>query len=176
MPGRGRGVHWRMSLDVALPTRGVMMSARRLGTAILAACVAVALATPARAATTWTVVASPNIGSIANELYGTTALSTTSAWAVGSWYDNSKAAPRTLTLRWNGTSWAAVTSPNATNYYNELRGVDATSATSAWAVGYANGSGGVIGTPRNTLALRWNGTSWAVVTTPNPGASNRELD
>lgn len=85
------------------------------------------------------------------------------------------AAPRTLIERWNGTSWSTVTSPNATQYYNELRDVDASSATNAWAVGYANGSSGVNGMPRNALALRWNGTSWSTVATPQPGMNFRQL-
>jgi hypothetical protein len=130
---------------------------------------------PAYAATAWTVLGTPNRGSIANELYGAAALSPTSAWAVGSWYDTSLAAPRTLIQRWNGTGWANVTSPNATGFYNELHDVDASSATNAWAVGYANGSSGVNGMPRTTLAMRWNGTAWSIVATPNPGVNTREL-
>lgn len=136
---------------------------------------ATVIAGPARAATSWSVDRTTNKGTIANELYGTAALSPTSAWAVGSWYDVNLAAPRTLVERWNGTAWSTVASPNATNFYNELQDVDASSATNAWAVGYANGSSGVNGAPRNTLAMRWNGTGWSIVATPNPGVSNREL-
>jgi hypothetical protein len=136
---------------------------------------ATAIAAPAQAATAWTVTTTPNRGSIANELFGTAALSPTSAWAVGSWYDTSIAAPRTLIQRWNGTAWTTVTSPNSTSYYNELHDVDAVSATNAWAVGYANGSSGVNGAPRNTLAMRWNGTTWSIVPTPQPGTQTRDL-
>jgi hypothetical protein len=132
-------------------------------------------AAPAQAASSWAVLSTPNRGAIANELYGSAALSPSSAWAVGSWYDANLAAPRTLVERWNGTAWSTVTSPNSTRYYNELRDVDATSATSAWAVGYANGDSGVNGLPRNTLAMRWNGSSWSVVPTPQPGTNIRQL-
>jgi hypothetical protein len=148
----------------------------RAGCAAAGGLVLVAVAaTPASAATSWSVLTTPNRGTIANELYGSAALSATSAWAVGSWYDTSRAAPRTLVERWNGTSWSTVTSPNATDYYNELRDVDASSATNAWAVGYANGSAGINGGPRNALAMRWNGTSWSTVATPQPGNSFRQL-
>jgi hypothetical protein len=136
---------------------------------------ALGTAVPAHAATTWSIVATANRGTIANYLNGVTATATNAAWAVGSWYDTNAASPRTLVQRWNGTSWSIVSSPNATPYYNELYGVDATSSTFALAVGYANGSSGVNGSPRNTLALRWNGTAWSVVPSPNPGVSNREL-
>ena len=136
---------------------------------------ALGVAAPAQAATAWTIAATPNRGDYSNEIFGTAALSATSAWAVGSWYDVNAAAPRTLVERWNGTAWTTVTSPNATAFYNELRDVDATSATNAWAVGYANGSAGVNGAPRNNLAMRWNGTAWSTVATPQPGAQGREL-
>jgi hypothetical protein len=139
------------------------------------AVLAVAVAGPAQAATTWTVLTTPNRGTVANELYGVAALSPTAAFAVGSWYDASLASPRTLVQRWNGTGWTTVASPNVTAFYNELLGVDASSATDAWAVGYANGSPGVNGAPSNTLAMRWNGTAWSVVATPNPGVRTREL-
>jgi hypothetical protein len=86
-----------------------------------------------------------------------------------------RSAPRTLIERWNGTARSTVNSPNTTPYYNELYAVDATSATDAWAVGYANGASGVNGAPRNNLALHWNGTAWSVVSTPNPGVSGRQL-
>src|SRR3954468_6267656 len=148
----------------------------RAGVAVSAGvALAAVAAAPAQAATSWTVLSTPNRGSIANELFGSAALSPTSAWSVGSWYDTNLAAPRTLVERWNGTAWSTVTSPNATAYYNELRDVDATSATNAWAVGYANGSSGVNGAPRNTLAMRWNGAAWLIVATPQPGIQTREL-
>jgi hypothetical protein len=125
--------------------------------------------TPAGAASSWAVVGSPSRGTIANYLDDVAATSTSSAWAVGSWYDTSRAAPRTLALRWNGAQWSTVATPNATGYYNELTAVDSTASNDVWAVGYANGSSGVNGAPRNNLALHYNGTSWSVVTTPQPG-------
>ncbi|SNY68924.1 hypothetical protein [Paractinoplanes atraurantiacus] len=148
---------------------------RILGAAGTSLVLVAAAAAPAQAATSWTVLSTSDRGTVANELYGSAALSASSAWAVGSWYDTGRAAPRTLIERWNGTSWSTVTSPNATDYYNELRDVDAASASSAWAVGYANGSPGVNGAPRNALALRWNGTSWSAVATPQPGTNFRQL-
>jgi len=143
--------------------------------AVAAALVLATAPAPALAATTWATVSSPSRGTIANYLDDVAAVSTSSAWAVGSWYDTSRAAPRTLTLRWNGSSWSTVASPNSTSYYNELAAVDAVAANDVWAVGYANGSSGVNGAPRNTLALHYNGSKWSVVTTPQPGVQTREL-
>ena len=145
---------------------GMLRGASAAGLLTAGLLVTVGTAAPAAAATSWSLLSTPNRGSIANELYGSAALSATSAWAVGSWYDTNLAAPRTLIERWNGTTWSTVTSPNATQYYNELRDVDASSATDAWAVGYANGSSGVNGMPRTTLAMHWNGTAWTPVSVP----------
>ena len=62
------------------------------------------------------------------------------------------------------SAWAT---PNPSKTDNELNGVSAISSTDAWAVGYygvgAQGSG-----EANTLALHWNGTKWAKVSSPNP--------
>jgi hypothetical protein len=151
------------------------MSGKKYVAIVAGFALAASAAAPAQAATSWSVLSTPNRGTIANELYGSAALSPTSAWAVGSWYDVNQAAPRTLVERWNGTAWSTMTSPNATSFYNELHDVDATSATNAWAVGYANGASGVNGQPRNALAMRWNGSAWSIVPTPQPGGSFRQL-
>jgi hypothetical protein len=76
--------------------------------------------------------------------------------------------PGTLTEYWNGTTWRFVPSPNATDGYNELFGVDALSARNAWAVGYANIA--LYGSER-TLILHWNGSSWRIVPSPNLGSN-----
>src|SRR6266567_5066922 len=63
---------------------------------------------------------------------GVAVLSARSAWAVGS------AGSKTLIVRWKGTAWKRVPSPNPAPE-NFLSGVAATSAGSAWAVGYSGG-------------------------------------
>ena len=70
---------------------------------------------------------------------------------------------QTLIERWDGTSWAIVTSPNtSTAQNNVLFGVTCESASECWAVGsYYNGGTG------QTLIERWDGTSWAIVISPN---------
>jgi hypothetical protein len=81
-------------------------------------------------------------------LAGVTALSATSAWAVGATVDK----PRRLASlieRWNGTSWARVPSPAVAL----LVSVTATSARNAWAVGFS--TGGATG-----IIEHWNGSSW----------------
>src|SRR6266545_4118834 len=125
-----------------------------------------ALATPARAATIWSVRTTPNRGGLTNSLYAVTAGSASSLWAVGSWYDVSLAAGRTLALHGDGTGWSTVSTPNATTGYNELVAVDASSSTNAWAVGYSAPAGGG---SRRAISMRWNGTAWSEVATPPVG-------
>jgi hypothetical protein len=114
----------------------------------------------------WATVTSPSPGR-STELFGVAATSGSNAWAVGDATNGT--AEQTLVLHWNGRRWEQVTSPNqggSTNR-NILVAATATAAKNAWAVGYfAHGTG------QSTLILRWNGTKWTHVASPNLGASN----
>jgi len=56
--------------------------------------------------------------------------------------------------------------PNVGTHDNSLTGVAALSSCNAWAVGYYS-----TGTADQTLIEHWNGTSWQVVPSPDPGGS-----
>jgi len=56
----------------------------------------------------WSQVKVPHPGVDSNALAGITALSTSDAWAVGTWY--SPPAFRTFILHWNGTAWTRAVS------------------------------------------------------------------
>jgi hypothetical protein len=62
--------------------------------------------------------------------------------------------------------WTVKSSPNPGVWGNVFKGVTATSATAGWAVGAS-----ATQTSNQTLASRWNGTSWTAVTTPNPAGA-----
>src|SRR5207253_656150 len=102
-----------------------------------------------------------------NELLGVTCVSASECWAVGTVGRNAANASQTLIERWDGTSWAIVTSPNTNATQNNyLNGVTCVSASECWAVGsYYNDSA------YQTLIERWDGTSWAIVTSPNTSAT-----
>jgi hypothetical protein len=137
---------------------------------VLAAVMALVLpATAASAAATWTRSATPNRGTIASVLQDVTMVpGTSTAWAVGYYYDNNVAAYRTMTQRYTGTSWGIVSSPNPSgNGYSQLNKVDATAADNVWAVGYDSQTG--------TLVERYNGSQWSTVAPPS-GISVRGLD
>jgi hypothetical protein len=69
-------------------------------------------------------------------LYRITATSAHSAWAAGVNGCDGCADPKTVILRWNGTTWTRTPSPSGSLY-----GVTMTSARTAWAVGYTGGFG-----------------------------------
>jgi hypothetical protein len=100
-------------------------------------------------------------------LYGVDALSPRVAWAVGYTYDGSQ--DDNLILRWKRGAWKVSPSPSpgGTSSADALQAVSAVSKSDAWAVGW-------YGTPTgyNTTTLHWNGSTWSVVPSPNPGAWN----
>jgi hypothetical protein len=106
----------------------------------------------------WSRARSPNPSSSQNVLSGVSAVSATNAWAVGEFKSNKTGAWRTLVLHRNGKRWARARTPSRGASENTLAGVDAISATRAWAVGtYVDGKTGA----QDTLILRWNGTRWS---------------
>ena len=132
-------------------------------TVILFTLAVVVSVAPAQAAATWTRVASPNRGTVASALQDVVMVpGTTTAWAVGYYYDSNLAANRTMTQRFNGTSWSIVPSVNASSTgYSQLNRVDATSTTNVWAIG--------------SLVERYNGTNWVAMSSP-AGVALRGLD
>jgi len=114
----------------------------------------------------WSLVASPNFGARYNYLTGVSCASARFCMGVGYYYDGT--VWRTLVLRWNGTRWARVASPDpGTTDYNDLEGVSCLSASFCMAAGYYYN-----GTTALDLMLRWNGTKWAQVSAPHPGVTS----
>jgi hypothetical protein len=118
---------------------------------------------PAQAAATWTRVASPNRGTVASALQDVAAVpGTSTAWAVGYYYDSNLAAYRTMTQRSTGGAWSIVPSVNASaTGYSQLNRVDATSTSNVWAIG--------------SLVERYDGTNWVAMSSP-AGVALRGLD
>lgn len=103
-------------------------------------------------------------------LKGVGAVSSNDVWAVGDGPNGP------LTMHWDGTQWTVIPSMLMENTYtpgkdadepgsysNSLFAVGVVSSNDVWAVGTRNGI---------TWALRWNGTQWSQVSTPNPGNEN----
>jgi hypothetical protein len=134
----------------------------------------------------WSKVKAPNPdgtgGNAVNTLSGIFCVSRSSCWAVGAYGSESISSTTLLNqaLRWNGHKWSLVDTPDpdgtGTGAQNGLNGVTCTSARACWGVGaYGSISGGV-GIVLNE-ALRWNGSKWSLVNTPDPGGtSNGDFD
>jgi hypothetical protein len=117
--------------------------------------------------TAWSIAASPNPpGQTLAVLSGVTCASSTSCVAVGNY--STKSWSRTLIERWNGTTWAIAASPNPHGLnFAALDSLACPSSTSCIAVGnYSTKSWS------RTLLEQWNGTSWAIVASPNPPGLN----
>ena len=123
---------------------------------------------------TWSIVTTPNPSPNFTTLDGVACVSSSDCWAVG----ESGSYTSTLAEQWNGISWSIVTTPNASSLgvaaqNNLLTGVTCAGPSDCWAVGDAStGSGGSM----QTLAEQWNGSDWSIVTTPNPSASQNDLN
>jgi hypothetical protein len=124
--------------------------------------------------TSWAVVPSPNVGTGQNDLNAVAARSASDAWAVGTFFDYTSLAWRTLIEHWNGTKWMVVSSPSPSTRYNALHGVVSLGANDVWAVGIMQTSGGR-GIANRTLVEHWNGTAWSVVPSPNVGSGSNYL-
>src|SRR4051812_7688274 len=119
----------------------------------------------------WTTITSPSPGAQYQDvLTGVAAISSSDVWAVG--YNFFNGTVQTLTLHWNGVAWTYVLSPNVGSGVNALNGVVASSGSDVWAVGgYVADSQGTV----RTLAMRWNGSSWGIAISPNPGSVSSVL-
>ncbi|HEX6540252.1 MAG TPA: hypothetical protein VF040_00740 [Ktedonobacterales bacterium] len=122
------------------------------------------------ACTTWSVIPSPNATKYQeNALNAVNALSSTSAWAVGS-NSQETGSSQHLSVRWDGTSWQIVPGQS-----ENLVGVAAISATDVWAVGSTHEG---LPEPYQTRALieHWNGMAWSIVPSPNPDSQEYGLN
>jgi hypothetical protein len=111
--------------------------------------------------TSWVIVSSPNAsGAPFNVLKGVTCLSSSNCTVVGFSYSGTE---RTLIEHWNGSFWTVTASPNTSpTDDNELLSVACTLASDCWAVGYFASN-----TTAQTLIEHWDGTSWAIIASPN---------
>ena len=123
----------------------------------------------------WSKVAVPSPGGPAardfSELDAVRCRTASDCWAVGDYFKGQ--ALLSQALHWNGTRWAAVRTPNPGGTHsgdnNQLFDVVCTSARACWAAGqYGNSSGN--GLTLNQ-ALRWNGSRWSLVSTPQPAGT-----
>ena len=107
---------------------------------------------------TWSVVASPNVASLFNDLTAMSAESAKDIWAVGNSSGNN--GYQTLIEHWNGSKWSIAAGSRAGQLYS----VTALAPNNAWAVGSAPGKNST-----QALIEHWNGSKWSTVASPATG-------
>lgn len=121
----------------------------------------------------WNGIPSANTSLNWNSLNGVAAIAANDIWAVGYSSPDGANSRQTLTEHWNGTRWSIVTSPNVGSGGDTLLGVAAISTNDVWAVGYSYN----FSSPTyQTLIEHWNGTSWSIASSPNPGTASNMLN
>jgi hypothetical protein len=121
----------------------------------------------------WSVVTIPDpTGAPQTTLAGVSCASASYCIAVGSFGTDS--AFKTLTERWDGTSWAIAPSPHPTGAtYSPLSAVACSTTTNCFAVGTTNTNVCCAG---HALIEHWNGTTWTIVNSANPGTNDNGLE
>jgi hypothetical protein len=108
--------------------------------------------------TSWSIVASPNTSDIQhNGLSDVSCSAPSDCWTVG----YTTFPHRALIQHWNGAVWSFVNPANLGGHPHALYGLACTGISQCWAVGYANN-----GNANQTLAEKWDGTSWTFFNTP----------
>jgi hypothetical protein len=121
--------------------------------------------------TSWSIQESPSPSTTSSSLAGVHCTSSTVCVAVGRTVDGA-GVPGPLAEHWNGTTWSTKEIPSPSGATSTgLATVSCTSASSCAAVGSYTNSGGT----GVTVAERWNGTSWAVQSTPNPSGATKSF-
>jgi hypothetical protein len=117
---------------------------------------------------TWSTIPSPDPGDSV-DLNGVSCVSATSCTAVGN--SISGGISQTFVETWDGASWTVTPSPNSGTSANNLDSVSCTSSTSCDAVGTFVNDQGV----SQPLVEAWGGSTWSIVTAPDPGAAGSVL-
>lgn len=118
----------------------------------------------------WRVVPSPNASGLSNSLSAIAAVSPSDVWAAGT-TRLGNGETRALMEQWDGRRWHIVAVPLPAGIDSSLSGLAALSRGDVWAVGTAFTASG----QDQTLAEHWDGRSWRIIPTPNPGLTGSAL-
>ncbi len=185
---RWNGTSWSI-VSVPKPAGSVEGRLEDVSCATTSACMAVGwfkestnIATPRKGlsvswnGSAWSTVATAVPGGAENgvTLTGISCTAANACTAVGRTGGVSPAFPSESTLAevWNGSAWAVQTTVNPLTY-SGLSAVSCTSSSACTAVGKKRPESAQAGT--QTLAERWNGSSWSTQATPNPVPYDQSL-
>jgi hypothetical protein len=118
--------------------------------------------------TAWSIVPTPNLPNAPSQnlLTGVSADSAGQVWASGFAHNvNHTNLDVPYVLHWTGTRWTMTNVPTVGSDGSLLSGIAVLSPTDAWAVGQTQESNGAL----RTLAEQFNGSTWTISDTPDPG-------
>ena len=117
----------------------------------------------------WKQTPVPDSGPNYNTLFGVAA-TPGRAWAVGVAL-NKRYQTHSLVEAWNGSAWRISSTPKLNTTQDILFSATAVSPKDVWAVGEQQLRNGVF----HTLIEHWDGSSWSVIPSQNPGSSGDHL-
>ena len=121
--------------------------------------------------TAWQRLATPTPGS-SGFLGGVTCTSAAACIAVGG-HETPGHFLVNLSEQWNGTGWKVLATPNPRGFgVSTMGGISCTGPSNCMGVGSWTDP---TGESSFNLAEAWNGTSWNILRTPDPGSTNNEL-
>jgi hypothetical protein len=153
-----------------------LQSRRAVVAACLAAVIAVFPATVSAATSSWTIVPSPNSSipaAYSSNLSDITCVGASDCWAVG----RIDYVGQTLIEHNAGSGWVIVTSPYPVNSIDtSLTGVTCVTASDCWTVGsYAAPDSSGFCCDTKSVIEQYNGSSWAIVSSPDLGSDQIRL-
>ena len=114
----------------------------------------------------WNRVPSTSVGNLDNNLDAVSAASPTDAWAVGDYLASTNPnVLQNMAEHWDGTAWTEYALPEVGANQNTLLGVSELPNGHTWAVGYYTNADWT----DQTLIEHYDGSTWSVVPSPNPG-------
>jgi hypothetical protein len=124
----------------------------------------------------WSIVPTPgitNAGDVQNLLTGVSSDAAGDVWASGYAHNvhNQNSLHEPFVLHWTGTAWVLVKVPTLGTEGSLLNGIQVLSPTDAWAAGQTQESNGAI----LSLTEQFNGKTWTVVPSPDPGEDSLKL-
>jgi hypothetical protein len=174
---RWNGTSWSLQSAPNPPTGGSEIAMLSVSCASSTSCTTVGLANKAPFVerwngTSWSIQTAPVPSpSVESSLEGISCSSTSSCMAVGSFREASGAGQykKPLTERWNGSEWSVVTAPSPSEAKGEvvLSGVSCASSVYCTAVGRYSPVASGNPNELRTLAEYWDGSKWAIQSSPN---------
>ena len=126
--------------------------------------------------TAWSIVPTPDIthaGNVQDLLTGVSSDAAGDVWASGYAHNvnNQNSFHEPYVLHWTGTAWVMTKVPTLGTEGSLLNGIQVLSPTDTWAAGQTQESNGVI----LSLTEQFNGKTWTVVPSPDPGEDSLKL-